>query len=78
MTTDSRLSVAVVDDIEVTAYIVDNESIVTPVVGGPPGAQGPAGPPGPPGSDADWVSMTQAAYDALPAKDPSMLYVIIG
>ena len=38
---------------------------------GPPGAAGPAGPPG------QWVSMTQAAYDALAVKDPATLYVII-
>jgi len=25
-----------------------------------------------------WVSMTQAAYDALPVKDPNTLYVIVG
>jgi hypothetical protein len=25
-----------------------------------------------------WVQMTQAAYDALPTKDPNVLYVIVG
>ena len=40
---------------------------------GPPGEEGPAGPPG---NDAQWVSMTQAQYDALPTKDPNTLYVI--
>jgi len=27
---------------------------------------------------AVWLSMTQAAYDALPSKDPNTLYVIVG
>lgn len=36
------------------------------------------GPPGDPGTDAAWVQMTQAAYDALAVKDPDTLYVIIG
>ena len=39
---------------------------------GPPGLQGPAGPQG------QWLRMTQAAYDALPVKDPATLYVIVG
>lgn len=25
-----------------------------------------------------WTQMTQAAYDALPEKDPNVLYVIVG
>ena len=33
------------------------------------------GPQGPPG---EWTQMTQAAYDALPTKDPDILYVIVG
>ena len=41
----------------------------------PPGPQGPQGIQGPPGV---WTQMTQAAYDALPVKDPNTLYVIIG
>lgn len=51
---------------------------------GPPGPTGPAGPPGPTGpagpqgAQGVWVQMTQAAYDALPVKDPNTLYVIIG
>jgi hypothetical protein len=28
--------------------------------------------------DARWVQMTQAAYTALPTKDPTVLYVIVG
>lgn len=36
------------------------------------------GPPGPPGEQGEWVSLTQAEYDALDPKDPEMLYVIIG
>jgi len=49
----------------------------TPVTGdqGPQGIQGPTGPQGPP---APWTQMTQAAYDALPVKDPGTLYVIVG
>jgi hypothetical protein len=30
------------------------------------------------GPQATWVEMTQAAYDALPAKDPNTLYIITG
>lgn len=37
--------------------------------------QGKTGPQGPPGL---WTQMTQAAYDALPVKDPNTLYVIVG
>jgi len=33
------------------------------------------GPQGPAGA---WTQITQAAYDALPDKDPDVLYVIIG
>lgn len=36
---------------------------------------GPQGPPGPPGQ---WISMTQAEYDALDPPDPEVLYVIVG
>ena len=39
-----------------------------------PGPTGPAGPQGEPGT----VILTQAAYDALPVKDPDTLYVIVG
>jgi len=45
---------------------------------GTPGPAGPAGPPGPTGPPAAWVQMTQAAYNALPVKDPNTLYIIIG
>jgi hypothetical protein len=41
------------------------------------GPAGPAGPPGPAGAAAQWDSMTQAEYDALPDKDPNTLYVIV-
>ena len=46
---------------------------------GPRGPAGPQGPPGPPGQQAQWVSMTQAAYNAMPEedKDPNTLYVIV-
>jgi hypothetical protein len=37
--------------------------------GGPPGIQGPPG--------AAWQAMTQAEFNALPVKDPAILYVII-
>jgi hypothetical protein len=43
----------------------------------PTGKQGVKGDPGQPGQDAQWDSMTQAEYDALPDKDPNTLYVII-
>jgi hypothetical protein len=42
---------------------------------GQTGPQGVAGPPGPQGA---WVQLTQAQYDALAVKDPTVLYVIIG
>jgi hypothetical protein len=45
---------------------------------GLPGSMGPTGPAGPPGASGVWVSMTQAAYDALATKDPNTLYVIVG
>ena len=37
-------------------------------------AAGNLGPPGPPGQ---WVSLTQAEYDALAPPDPETLYVIV-
>ena len=37
-------------------------------------AAGNVGPPGPPGQ---WVSMTQAEYDALASPNPDTLYVIV-
>ena len=30
------------------------------------------------GDDARWVTLTQAAYDALPEKNPKLLYLITG
>lgn len=45
---------------------------------GDTGAQGPKGDTGAQGAQGVWVQMTQAAYDALPVKDPNTLYVIIG
>lgn len=39
---------------------------------GPQGIQGETGPP------LNWLQLTQAEYDAIPAPDPSVLYVIIG
>jgi hypothetical protein len=39
--------------------------------------KGPTGPAGAAGADAQWDSMTQAEYDALPVKDPNTLYVIV-
>jgi len=38
-------------------------------------AAGNVGPPGPPGQ---WISMTQAEYNALVEIDPDTLYVIVG
>ena len=49
-----------------------------PGLQGPAGPQGPAGQPGPEGPQGQWLRMTQAAYDALPVKDPATLYVIVG
>ena len=45
---------------------------------GTPGTTGPQGPAGPQGAQGVWVSMTQAAYNALGTKDPNTLYVIVG
>lgn len=70
---------------QVTGQIGKNKDIEvtfvrapTPGPQGPPGAQGPPGPPGPQGAQATWTQLTQAQYDALPVKDPNMLYVIVG
>ena len=41
------------------------------------GPQGPPGPPGPSGTPALWDSMTQQEFDALPTKDPQVLYIIV-
>jgi hypothetical protein len=47
----------------------------------PPGvlviAAGNVGPRGPQGSQGQWVSLTQAEYDALSPPDPDTLYVIV-
>ena len=69
------------------AIIVSTSPITTPIVTTgsrpvsvtvPVGKTGPQGPPGEPGADAQWARMTQADYDALPIKDPNVLYIIIG
>ena len=36
-----------------------------------------AGNVGPPGPQGQWVAMSQAEYNALPAKNPATLYVIV-
>lgn len=38
---------------------------------------GNMGPQGPPGPQGQWISLTQAEYDALDPPDPETLYVII-
>jgi hypothetical protein len=61
-------------------------AVVTPVPGpvgpmgpkGDKGDKGDTGNTGPQGPQGVWVQMTQAAYDALPVKDPLVLYVIVG
>ncbi len=35
-----------------------------------------AGPPGPAGPPSAWQTLTQAQYDALPVKDPNVIYII--
>jgi hypothetical protein len=60
----------------------DSDAWVPIVVGGqgPPGVQGEQGDQGevgPPGPSGQWISLTQAEYDALPVKDPAVLYVIV-
>lgn len=42
------------------------------------GSQGPQGNTGAPGPGSPFVVLTQAMYDALPVKDSSTLYVIVG
>jgi len=66
------------DDILVTVVplpTVDLVAVTTPDV--LVLAAGNVGPPGPPGPQGQWVSMTQAEYDAIPIPDPDTLYVII-
>jgi hypothetical protein len=58
-------------------YNDGNSSQWVPASVSPPGPAGVPGAPGAPGA-APWVQMTQAAYDALPVKDPGTLYVIVG
>ena len=53
---------------------------------GPQGIQGPIGPKGPKGDKGDtgavgpapaWVTLTQAAYDAIVTKDPNTVYLVV-
>lgn len=46
-------------------------------VPGPQGPAGPVGPTGPEGPQGQWLSLTQAEYDALDPPDPDILYVIV-
>lgn len=73
--------------IELKAMPLNGSTVVMAGKVGPPGPPGPPGSPGPAGSqgapgsdgtDAQWTQITQAAYDALPVKDPNTLYVIVG
>ena len=61
-----------------TITVSEDSVLVTAPVSKPVVIDAGKGSPGPPGKDANWVSMTQAAFDALPVKDPDTLYVIIG
>lgn len=45
---------------------------------GATGATGATGPAGPTGPEGQWVSLTQAQFDALNPPDPNTLYVIVG
>lgn len=56
----------------------DSSRIVT-LQTGPPGQAGPQGPPGINGTNGtglEWVSITQAAYDALDPPAPDTIYDI--
>jgi len=64
-----------------TVTVSEESVLVTAPVSKPvviDAGKGAPGPPGKDGQDALWVSMTQAAFDALPVKDPNTLYVIVG
>lgn len=45
---------------------------------GPQGATGATGPQGATGPEGQWVTLTQAQYDALSPPAPGTLYVIVG
>lgn len=62
----------------ITVSTSPNSAPVVSVPNRPITVSVPTGKPGPPGPPGMWDSMTQAAYDALPTKDPLTLYVIIG
>lgn len=67
-----ELEVQVNPEVEVSVEVVEIMPVLVEVMG-----TGPQGPPGSPGSPAPVVVMTQAAYDALPVKDPLTVYFII-
>jgi hypothetical protein len=70
-----EIAITVADDLPSTELIVESLPDVI-VLGsgnlGPPGSQGPPGPQG------QWVSLSQAEYDALDPPDSETLYVIVG
>lgn len=79
------------DEINITAELADEEINLTvnnevPEVGLSVASapeviilgSAPLGPQGPPGPPGQWISLTQAEYDALDPPDPETLYVIVG
>jgi hypothetical protein len=67
-----EIAITVADELPSTELIIESYPDVVILTSGNMGPVGPQGPPG------QWLSMTQAEYDALDPPDPDMLYVIIG
>lgn len=70
-----EIAITVVDELPSTELIVQSFPNVIVLASG---SMGPAGSIGPPGPQGQWISLTQAEYDALNPPDPAVLYVIVG
>lgn len=69
--------VTVQDPPVINVQAVSTSSINLQAVGSPGIIVVAAGNFGPPGPAGQWVSMTQAEYNALSSPDPDTLYVIV-
>lgn len=70
-----EIAITVADELPSTELTVQSFPDVIVLASGnmgPPGAMGPMGPQG------QWMSLTQAQYDALDPPNPDTLYVIVG